>query len=65
MYTEEMLESIKKRRGIQNIQNRKRNYAVWMRMKNDNLLKEFHPDYKESGFGNLKDGPEQGREGTG
>ena len=46
MYTEEILESIKSR-GIQNIQNRKRITPIWMRMKKDNLLKEFHPDYKE------------------
>ena len=63
MYTEEMLESIKKVEASRTSRIGKELRRMDADEK-DNLLKEFHPDYKESGFATLKMG-EQGREGTG
>ena len=55
MYTEEMLESIKKVEASRTSRIGKELRRMDADEK-DNLLKEFHPDYKESGFATLKIG---------
>ena len=59
MYTEEMLESIKKVEASRTSRIGKELRRMDADEK-DNLLKEFHPDYKESGFATLKMGPNKG-----
>ena len=59
MYTEEMLESIKKVEASRASRIGKELRRMDADEK-DNLLKEFHPDYKESGFATLKMGPNKG-----
>ena len=60
MYTEEMLESIKKVEAA-----REANAALEPRRmtaeEKDALLKEFHPDYREDGFQEIKVGPNKGQ----
>ena len=53
MYTEEMLESIKKVEASRTSRIGKELRRMDADEK-DNLLKEFHPDYKESGFSTLR-----------
>ena len=64
MYTEEMLESIKKVEASRASRIGKELRRMDADEK-DNLLKEFHPDYKESGFATLEMGPNKGEKGTG
>ena len=59
MYTEEMLESIKKVEASRASRIGKELRRMDADEK-DNLLKEFHPDYKESGFATLEMGPNKG-----
>ena len=64
MFTPEMLESIKKVEAT-----RQTRLGVEPRRmtaeEKDSLLKQYHPDYKESGFAQIKVGPKQRAESTG
>ena len=60
MFTPEMLESIKKVEAT-----RQTRLGVEPRRmtaeEKDSLLKQYHPDYKESGFAQIKVGPNKGQ----
>ena len=61
MFTPEMMESVKKVEATraQRLGTEPRRMTA---EEKDALLKEFHPDYKEEAFAEIKIGPEQGTE---
>ena len=60
MFTENMLESIKKVEATREERMKTEPRRMTAEEK-ENLLKSFHPDYREAGFDEIKVGPNKGQ----